>query len=95
LYYSGSAANPQIVNNIIWGNANGGLDFRGSSPSLLLNDLQSHMGTAGTDFGNVTIDPLFVDHAGENFHLSGASPLLGRDAFYSGGTDIEGHTLFP
>ena len=93
LYYGGSAASALIVNNIIWGNASGGLDFRGSTPSLLLNDLQSYMGSAGTDFGNVTTDPLFVDQAGGNFHLSGASSLLGRDAFYSGGTDLEGHAL--
>ena len=69
----------KIVNNIISDNG-AGIDCNGSSPSLDYNDLWNN---TGGDYGScvsgehdISLDPVFVDLVGGDFHLSVGSPCL-------------------
>jgi parallel beta-helix repeat protein len=95
-------ASLSIKNSILWGNnANGGYEvFTGGDSlpiTITFSDVdggQAGIGGAGAVIyeSNISADPLFVDPANEDYHLSPRSPCL--DAGATDGapdTDIEGN----
>lgn len=69
-------SNFYALNNIFWGNnADGGSDEispQGRLYELIYNDIEG--GFAGE--GNIDIDPMFIDPANEDFHLTPGSPCI-------------------
>jgi hypothetical protein len=93
LRFAGAAAcNCGLVNNIIWNNDNAGLFLATANISLSYNDYGTLGGMPpGSSNGNFSDAPMFVDAAGGDFHLRGASPAIGATPQGFGGTDVEGH----
>jgi hypothetical protein len=59
-----------IINNVIWGNSRGQLEFRDSTNfAIIYSDIQG--GFPG--FGNIDADPLFRDTTNGDFHLMSTS----------------------
>jgi len=93
-------------NNVFWANnpdnLAGTFDIRGDSPfrvdlaaDLFNNDLQAVSGTPGTQVGNLSVDPAFVNPADANYRLAAGSLLIdaGTDAPLGGATttDLDGN----
>jgi hypothetical protein len=80
----GRAANAFVIfvaSNILAQNTKTDLYMIGTSGTVQYNDYGSIDGVAPTyDSGNVSKSPKFVDAAGGDFHLSGASPVIGLTA---------------
>jgi len=65
--YSDDAANPQLINSILWNNFPQEVWLNaGGSLTAMYSDIEG--GWAGT--GNINADPLFVDPANGDYHLS-------------------------
>ena len=92
-------------NNVFWANnpdnLAGTFDLHGDNrfsvnlaATLIANDLQAVVGTPGTQLGNLSVDPNFIDAVGGDFRLAGDSLLLdaGADAPHDGlgATDVAG-----
>ena len=87
-----------VVNCIIWGNTAGGMPsnfdveiYNGQAPYVTYSDIQG--GYAGT--GNINADPLFVNAATGDYHLTFASPCINvGTANYVGlpATDFDGNS---
>lgn len=95
--YLGNSATPTVANSIIWGNeplASAPVSAFSGTPTISYSLVQG--GYAGT--GNVDADPLFVDLAAGDLHLSGGSPAIdaGLDAAVPAGviTDLVGANRF-
>lgn len=84
-------------NNVFWANNPDGLpetyDIHGDNPTvstrpadLFGNDIELVLGSPGTEVGNVSIDPAFVDATGGNLRPAAGSPLIdaGTDALTGG-----------
>ena len=93
LYFDGSGSPlPYVDNSIFWNNTNAGIYLASSSVYMEYNDY----GTVGgavptTSVGNVSVNPGFVDAAGDDFHLRGDSPLLGKSPELFNGIDPDGN----
>ncbi|MDM8522467.1 SBBP repeat-containing protein [Desulfococcaceae bacterium HSG8] len=77
-----------VTNCIIWGNMQNQIVSESSSPVVSYSDIQG--GYAGE--GNINADPLFLDAANGNYHLTSLSPCI--DTGTSAGSpdeDIEGN----
>jgi len=94
------------ANNVFWANnpdaLSGSFDLHADNPqraslgaALDHNDLQAVLGAAGSQQGELSIDPQFIDAAGGDFHPGAHSPLIGSaTATPAGGlapTDLDGH----
>lgn len=79
--------NDVFTNCIIWGNTPDGIYAR-EGVTMTYTDTQDQ--TAGT--GNFSLDPLFVDAAGDNLRLSACSPAIdkGDNAANTSTTDLNG-----
>jgi hypothetical protein len=93
LYFHSVGPCPSFIsNNIFWNNTAYGLYLASSFAVLGQNDYGTIGGSAPlNDVGNVSTNPLFVDAASGNFHLSGNSPLIALSPTAEGGFDLEGH----
>lgn len=93
LRFSGNAnCNCGIANNILWNNSNFGLYLATANVNVHYNDYGTLGGMPPASAnGNVSVSPKFVDASGGDFHLSGASPLLGFSPEIIGSWDLEGH----
>jgi hypothetical protein len=87
-----------ISANIFWLNTNSGLSLFGMPADVEYNDYGALSGTApkNSDYlsVNLSVEPKFKDAANGDFHLSGASPLIGYGAvgfFDAVDDDMEGH----
>jgi hypothetical protein len=85
----GSTNASQVSNNIFWGNTHADFTFSANT-ELLTNDYGTIIGTPLVSTNNLSVDPAFVDAAGEDFHLSAASPLIAISILLEG-TDLDGH----
>ena len=73
-------SSPLVVNSILWGNAASGTGneislFQEWGPSTIditFSDIQG----GWTDTGNIDTNPLFVDSANGDYHLTGSSPCI-------------------
>ncbi|GAB3746682.1 immunoglobulin domain-containing protein [Spirosoma pomorum] len=64
-----------LTNNILWGNLPNGISNTSNANTVLTyTDTQDN--TSGT--GNFSLDPLFVDAAGDNLRLQACSPALDK-----------------
>ena len=64
---------PVIHNSIVWGNTAGSFSSQSARSSIVTySDIEG--GFPGD--GNLSVDPLFVDPAGHDFHIDPASPLI-------------------
>lgn len=94
LFCSGTPA-CEIANDAFWQNSTTDL-YLFSDASMYFNDVGVLGGMSpSTNVGALDTDPLFVDAAGDNFHLGNGSPLIGVSTYLSSGSDndIEGHAL--
>jgi len=92
--FSGAAA--QIWNNIFWNNSNNGLYAVALGPlptvSFAYNDFDAWIGPGPqNNLYNISQDPLFVDAAHGDFHLSGISPAIAAAGYTTISPDVEGH----
>ena len=85
--------------NIFWSNTNDGLSLFGLPVDVEYNDYGALSGTApeNSDYQsvNLSVEPKFKDPSNGDFHLTGASPLIGYgEGGYcaSGDADLEGHS---
>ena len=82
----------QIYDNIFWGNSGNGLWLGDSGAVLLFNDFALRGGaTPSVEIGDVSENPHFVDLVGGNYHLTGASPLIGLSNVLLDGADLQGN----
>jgi hypothetical protein len=81
-----------LYNNIFWNNSNYCI-FSGYSGAVLShNDYGTQGGaTPATDVGNLSVNPQFIDAAGDDFHLAANSPLLGYGTPQGTITDLDGN----
>ena len=93
LYFDGSGSPlPYVDNSIFWNNTNAGLYLASSSVHMEYNDYGTLGGAVPiTSVGNVSVNPGFVDAAGDDFHLAGDSPLLGTSPELFNGVDPDGN----
>ena len=71
--YNQAYPSPDITNSIMWGDTPDEFASDGyASPNVTYSDVQG--GFAGV--GNIDADPLFVDPANNDFHLSAESPAI-------------------
>lgn len=88
----GGPAPCEIYDNIFWNNSGAGLLLTGPGAVLLFNDFGARVGQdPSVEVGDASENPQFVDLAAGNFHLSGASPLLGLSYILLDGVDLEGN----
>jgi parallel beta-helix repeat protein len=81
-----------VANNIFWNNTHYGLYLASSNAELLYNDYGALGGAApDTEVGSLSLNPHFVDPDNGNFHLGGASPLVGASPQLLVLHDAEGH----
>ena len=76
--------NVSIVNSVFWGN--GGVDYYCDSSVGQVNCTlaYSNVGVGNTSgTGNLSLDPLFVDAAGADYHLQEGSPVVNRGTPYN------------
>ena len=73
--YSYSGGLVELINCIVWGNTAGlGNANIGSDGTVFVNDSDAQGGWAGT--GNINSDPMFVNIATGDLHLTHASPCI-------------------
>ncbi len=66
-----------VTANILWDNANFGINFQGTPADFEFNDVGAMTGvTPSPNLGNVSVTPKFADATNQNFRLAGDSPLL-------------------
>jgi hypothetical protein len=76
--YCGGNSSCNVFDSIAWNNTNVGL-YMDTDNALVCNDYGTASGTPpGYAADNLSVQPLFVDAAGGDYHLTAASPLLGR-----------------
>jgi hypothetical protein len=86
--YCGGTATCNVFNTIAYNNSTLGMYFE-NPPAVVCDDYGAIGGAAPVfSSGNVSISPLFVDSANDDFHLSAASPLFGLCSAGSG-TDLD------
>lgn len=90
----GGAASCNLNNSIVYYNSAGNYGsgtYSAHSPSRLDHCCTTPLPPSGAD--NFVNDPLFVDVAGNDFHLQSNSPCInaGRNANAPGGTDLDGN----
>jgi hypothetical protein len=75
--YCGGSATCNIANTVAWNNSNIGI-FLDNAGALTCDDYGTLGGTPPAfSNGNLSLNPSFVDANNDDFHLTGASPLLG------------------
>lgn len=80
-----------IDNNIFWNNTNCGLSL-GNAAALSYNDYGTRCGVAPAgESGRLSLSPNFVNESGGDFHLNGASPLLGYGPPQGPMNDLDGY----
>jgi hypothetical protein len=67
----GSVPDVEIVNSILW--SNGGDDLSDADYEITYSDVEESL-LPGE--GNISVDPLFVDQTGGDYHLSTGSPVI-------------------
>jgi uncharacterized repeat protein (TIGR01451 family) len=80
-----AAGSPVISNSLVISNTNGGLYVAGGSPAVAYSDFYGNSASnyvgipdqTGSN-GNISEDPLFVDAAAGDFHLTTLSPAMDR-----------------
>jgi len=92
VYLAATDGTCDVANNIVQFNPNGGLWMSCTgAATLYYNDIGNILNDSGAlRAGNVSVDPMFVDASGGDYHLAASSPLIGRSHWLTGGTDLLG-----
>lgn len=91
-FNGGPGCNCHVTNNILWNNTNVGLHLSSSVVNLEYNDIGIRDGIPPAhEVGNFSDPPLFVDPAGNDFHLKGNSPAIAASPIAGISPDLEGH----
>ncbi len=88
---SGGVGYSSMTNCIVWGNRGGAGVVNNYNANCTFRQSCTTPSPGGN---NISLDPLFVDNANGDFHLSVGSPCVdaGANALVSGTTDLEGNT---